>query len=118
MSQLFLTTLNVVGMELDDIPCFFHFCDKYMGCRLLRLLHESVGFNKKYLCFTVMSCWGVSSFGLFPGFDDADRLSIADESMFLSPSALASCGYVSRSGRRHIDLPLECFSRFGVCTLV
>src|ERR1041385_122568 len=92
--------------------------DKYMGCRLLRLLHVSVAFNEQYLFFTVMRCWGVSSFGLFPGFDNPDRLSIVDESMFLSPSVLTSCGCVSRLGHHRIDLPLECFSRFGVCTPV
>src|ERR1041385_2250371 len=94
------------------------FVDNYMGCRLLRLLPESVDFSEQYLFFTGMKCWGVSSFGLFPGFDNPDRLSIVNESMFLSPSVLASCGCVSRLGRRRIDLPLECFSRVGVCTPV
>ena len=54
------------------------FVDKYVGCRFLRLLPESVGFNELYLFLCCDEVLGVSSFGLFPGFDNPDRLSYCE----------------------------------------
>ena len=51
-------------------------------------------------------------FGLFPGFDNPDRLFIEDESMFST-----SCDCVSLLSRHHTDLLPECFFRLGVCIL-
>ena len=53
-------------------------------------------------CNEVLMCLVL---GLFPGFDNPDRLFIVDESMFLT-----SCDRMGRLGGHRTDLPLECSS--------